>query len=420
MPEFFKAGFAEAIISPQVGVRMGGFASRVKPSVGIHDDLMARSLALGMDEESAIMVSCDLLALDDEMVKAIRETIETETGIAGDRVLLAATHTHSGPDIVIPFQEKESGDWIEVVTLQVARCAMKAFNSRADASVSSGIGEAHIGFNRRRKDGPVDASLCLLRVDGSSGNLSVALMNYACHAVVLGPANLYISGDYPGFAVKNLEKHVEARGRNLKALFFNGACGDINPVTCKGYACPGTFEDAEKLGSVLAAETLEIYERLEPQKPERFGTVSRTVDLPIRELPSLEDAKDALKRAEAQASSPLDADLIYARERHLLASKGLEGSVKGEIQALAIDDTALVTLPGEAVVSLGLAIKHSSPFGKTFVLGYGNGYVGYICSKDDFEIGGYETKLARWSFLKPEAYQTLFETAVKAMRELED
>jgi len=53
----------------------------------------------------------------------------------------------------------------------------------------------------------------------------------------------------------------------------------------------------------------------------------------------------------------LDADLIYAREEHLLALKGLKGSVRGEVQALAIGDTAMVALPGEALVSLGLAME---------------------------------------------------------------
>jgi len=246
------------------------------------------------------------------------------------------------------------------------------------------------------------------------------VVNYTCHAVVLGSENLYISADYPGFAVRNFEKFMEVRGKSLETMFFNGACGDINPTTCIGYVCPGTFEDVDSLGSIVAAEALKVYEGLNPGKPEDLRMTSFVVDLPVREPSPLKEARKRLRKAEAKASSRLDMDFIYAREEYLLALKGLKGSVKGEVQALVIDDTAMVALPGEALVNLGLAIKKSSPFPKTFILGYGNGYLGYIASEEDFKLEGYETRLARWSFLKAEAYQILLDTAVKALRSLTD
>jgi len=110
-----------------------------------------------------------------------------------------------------------------------------------------------------------------------------AMVNCACHAVVLGSENLYISADYPGFAVRNLEKLTEVRGKSLETMFFNGAYGDINPTTSIGYTCPGNFEDANRLGSIVAAEALKVYKGLRPKKPENLRTKSFTVDLPARE-----------------------------------------------------------------------------------------------------------------------------------------
>lgn len=418
MTEAFKAGLAEAVITPPIGVYLGGFAARLKPSIGVHDQLKARALALEMGGESVVMISCDLLALNYEIVEAVREIVEAETGLSADEVLMAATHTHSGPDMAIPFREEVSKSWIENLKLQIAGCASSAYNLREEAVTASGVGEAYLGFNRRRRGGPIDPQLCLLRVDKASVQPLAAVMNYPCHAVVLGSENLCISADYPGFAVRNLEKFMAVRGKSLTALFFNGACGDINPVTSEGYACPGTFEDADRLGSILAAEALKVYEGLKPRKPETLGARALTVDLPIREPSPTEEALENLKRAETKASSPLDIELIYAREEYLLALKELRGSLKAEVQAFAIDDTAMVTLPGEALVSLGLAIKGGSPFAKTFILGYGNDYLGYIASEEDFRLGGYETRLARWSFLKAEAYRILLDTAVKILKNL--
>jgi len=416
--ETFRAGFSEAVITPPIGVYLGGFAARLKPSLGIHDDLKVRSLSFEMNGEAAVLVSCDLLAVNSEIVRDSRKLIRDSTGLEEDRVLIAATHTHSGPDMVIPFKEEVDEAWKEVLKRKIAGCAVAAYNSMDEASVASGIGEVHIGFNRRRRDGPIDPQLNLLRVDKSSKQPLAALINCACHPVVLGPDNLLISADYPGFAVRNFEKFMRIRGKQLKALFFNGACGDINPVTSKGYVCAGTFRDAERIGSIIAAEALKVYEELEPKKPERFKAASLTVDLPIREASPKEEAERNLRIAEAKASSPLDIDLLYAREEYLLSLIGFKGSVRSEIQALAVDDTAMVALPGEALVSLGLSIKEFSPFAKTFILGYGNDYLGYIAPAEDFDLGGYETRLARWSFLEPEAYQILLNKSLEVLKAL--
>jgi len=413
----FKAGFSEAVITPPIGVYLGGFAARLKPSIGVHDDLKVRSLSFEMNGEAAIIVSCDLLAVNNEIVRDSRKLVRDITGLKEDQVLIAATHTHSGPDIVVSFRE-ENEAWKEVLKQQIAGCATAAYNSMEEALTASGLGEVHIGFNRRRKDGPIDPQLGLLRVDKTSKQPLAALINCTCHPVVLGADNLLISADYPGFAVRNFERFMKVRGKKVKALFFNGACGDINPVTSRGYTCFGTFKDADRIGAIVAAEALKVYEKLEPKRPETFRTVSLTVDLPVREVPPLEEAERNLRKTEAKASGALDMNLLYAREEYLLSLMGLRGSVRSEIQALAIDETAMITLPGEALVSLGLSIKKLSPFVKTFILGYGNDYLGYIASAEDFDLGGYETRLARWSFLKPEAYQILLNKALEALKML--
>ena len=291
----FRASFSEAVITPPIGVYLGGYAARLKPSMGLHDDLKVRSLSIEMDGEAAILVSCDLLAVNNEIVRDSRKLIEDHIELEEDRILIAATHTHSGPDIVIPFKEETNGAWKEILKRQIAGCAIDAYNSMEEALAASGLGEVHIGFNRRRKDGPIDPQLGLLRIDKASKQPLAALINYACHPVVLGSDNLLISADYPGFAVRNFEEFMRIRGKKLKALFFNGACGDINPATSRGYICAGTFRDAERIGSIIAAEALKVYEKLEPKKPEKFKAASLTLDLPVREAPPREEAERKLK-----------------------------------------------------------------------------------------------------------------------------
>ena len=61
-----------------------------------------------------------------------------------------------------------------------------------------------------------------------------------------------------------------------------------------------------------------------------------------------------------------------------------------ELQALAIDDVAVVGLAAEPFVEIGLQIKARSAAVITFVAAYANGCVGYVPMPLAYDLGGYE------------------------------
>ena len=61
-----------------------------------------------------------------------------------------------------------------------------------------------------------------------------------------------------------------------------------------------------------------------------------------------------------------------------------------ELQALSIDDVALVSLAAEPFVEIGLQIKARSAAAITFVVAYANGCVGYVPMPLAYDLGGYE------------------------------
>ena len=62
-----------------------------------------------------------------------------------------------------------------------------------------------------------------------------------------------------------------------------------------------------------------------------------------------------------------------------------------EVQLFQLNrDTAIVTLPGEVFVELGLAIKEMSPYKTTLVIELANDYLAYIPTKRAFAEGSYE------------------------------
>ena len=92
-----KAGVAKVNITPPVGVLLSGYEARKKPSQGVHDELYAKALVLDDGDHKVALVVADLLYLDIDFTESVRRLIEESTGIDNQHVMVAVTHTHSGP-----------------------------------------------------------------------------------------------------------------------------------------------------------------------------------------------------------------------------------------------------------------------------------------------------------------------------------
>jgi neutral ceramidase len=92
------------------------------------------------------------------------------------------------------------------------------------------------------------------------------------------------------------------------------------------------------------------------------------------------------------------------------------GSWPLEVQAFRLsDEAAIVTLPTEIFVELGLAIKAASPFKTTIVIELANDSLGYIPTKKAFAEGSYEVVNSR---VQPGVGEQLVETAIRLLKEL--
>jgi hypothetical protein len=91
-------------------------------------------------------------------------------------------------------------------------------------------------------------------------------------------------------------------------------------------------------------------------------------------------------------------------------------SIPLEVQAFRLSrDVAIVTLPAEVFVELGLAIKRASPFKTTLVIELANDDPAYIPTQKAFAEGSYETVNSR---VVPGSGEKMVEAAVKLLKEL--
>ena len=90
-------------------------------------------------------------------------------------------------------------------------------------------------------------------------------------------------------------------------------------------------------------------------------------------------------------------------------------ALDAEIQVIRLNrDVAIVLLPGEVFVELGLAIKRGSPFKHTLVIELSNDNPAYLPTEKAFKEGGYETVNSR---IVPGGGERLAEAAIQLLKE---
>lgn len=417
-----KAGWCAVDITPPVGTPLAGFAARKGVSEGIHDPLMARALVIEREGgETVALLTVDVVGVPTPMARQVRERIAAAIGTTPDHVMVSASHTHSGP-VLEPSLDTiglASEHYRATLADDVVGAMVAAAKRRQPVRLEAASGRIEgIGRNRRHDDGlPVDPEVGLLAFLPQAGP-ACRFVKYACHAVTLGPDNLQITADYPGYAMRFIERVM---GRGTVAMFANGAAGDINTghsadLSALGYFIPGrTFERAERLGTMLGAEVVRIAQEVEEESDPIVRAASREILLPAKALPStaeatadLERKRKALDAVVAKLGSTVpetDSRLVTARVDELYArllvlrvgQQGGEGPAKEaprgipvEIQGIRIGGTVLIGVPVELFVEIGLAVQAASPWKRTWVLGYTNGSMGYLPSRGAYAEGGYE------------------------------
>lgn len=398
-----KAGAAKINISPYVGINMSGFGSRTRSSEGIHDDLYAKAVVLDDGTTKIGIISCDLLNLDEGSIVAIRERARKLAEIDGENIFICTTHTHSGP-LTSPLRGfgKLDRGWVNVLEKKIAGAILVADNNLRNARIGAGKGHAEININRRERrdeqtvigsnpEGAIDYEVGVIRIDDINAKPICIMVNYACHPVVLGGDSYLISADYPGYTMGLVERAYQRDG--AIAMFLNGTTGDLNP------ARRGTFEQAQRLGTILGSEILEVCAETGTTPSAELRMAKEIVELQSSELPSEGELENIIKERKAALGASYDEDreiyLSWAEDALDMIKRGKKSAVVPvEVQVLRMGDIVLAGIPGEVFVEIGLGIKKDSPFKHTYAVAHTNGDIGYMPTRKAFDEGGYETHMA--------------------------
>jgi len=440
-----RAGVSKEVLQLPPRVPLAGYSRRRgKPSTGVHDPVSVRALVLEKDGTIIALVSSDLLIIDETLYEAVRRQLTAE-GFSGVHLILAATHTHSGPGAYgRRFLEKISmGHFDRAVFDEIVRgmtqAVRHAHESLAPVRLAYGTGLTEgLVKNRVMPDGPLRRELTVCAfyhppspeapsLGGEEGEARVLLrsradkatakqntaserfrprgaqegatglpvglhagaepfavvVTFSAHPTTLGAWNHALSADYPGVVMREVERTFPS----ATCLFFAGAVGDQAPVK-QGSG----FETAEHLGGALAQRVMPLLDGLHAEAPATLAAFEEHYRLPP---------------AQVRAGRWVVPRWLGAR--------------------LVDDDATLSLVSVGDLLFVGVPCDLAAAFGETLqtaatsrgfhpvIVGFANDYVGYCVPPALYEQKKYESSMA---FNGPMAGELVVQRLIAMMDQL--
>ncbi|MDO9541940.1 MAG: neutral/alkaline non-lysosomal ceramidase N-terminal domain-containing protein [Kiritimatiellia bacterium] len=436
-----KIGIAQVDFTPRIGLPLKGNFRDDYAARGVHDPLYAKAIVVENTTGRKIaLVAMDICMLDRNNVSFMREHIFRETGIPPERILVAATHTHSGPALDQGWFRPRSpeADVSRLLKKAATSVGLACKNMKAAQLCVGYASENRLSFNRRlacrdgkthmnwekldpkfvvKSRGITDPQVIALSIH-ERRKIKAVVVNFGLHPAILAGDNWLYSADYPGYLSEALRK---ISGGKLPAMFFNGCCGNVNHID---YADPlqgRGYQMTQRVGYLLAAV---VNEALGKSVKIRGDTIAVSSEcLVVKRLQISEKQRKwseaVLKSAKGKKiKGQVDGlpDVYYANLYQEMYKKQ-HADDRIEIMAIRIGDLGLVGLPGEIFYEFGREIKKRSLAKHTMVIELTNDAIGYIPNRGSFKEGGYEPSVGSTHY-KPGTGEEMTAAAIRQLNKL--
>lgn len=241
----FQAGFGRVDMTPDFSLGLSGFDNaETRRSTGVKDRIYMTCIALSDGEETVLMITADILGLNDALVERIRTPVYLGTGVPMENIFVGATHTHSAPDFSI--NDAEQMKFMQLFYDAANKASLAAMEDLAPAKLQattaelpdmtfvrhylmndgtyfgSNFGNSKSGYKAHATE--KDAQMVLLKLDREEKK-DILLMNWQAHPARASQIGYnYISSDFVGVVRSTLEQQT-----GMHFAYFTGASGNQNP-----------------------------------------------------------------------------------------------------------------------------------------------------------------------------------------------
>lgn len=387
-----KAGAAS------VAVPLGEDCFPNAESIAKYDDVYVRVIILETDKRYAFLTA-DMPSMLPWAMRHCQDLLKEIAGVEKENCwimctnALSAPHTwpkgdHEQPDTPRPMGMDNSPQKLQVATrinkaydIAYYEAITKAVSTMREASIGFGKGTCAININKNiwtvegyaqgaNPEGFTDRTLTVLRINEvASGNPIAVVFNYSCsNSVAVGPIPEYggfskvATGDVMGVASRFVE---EKYGNDCTAFFMCGAMGDQVPIFRINATVVG--EDGKRKQFSYGKKGYAMMETLGGVLGNAVVETANGIDCDITA------PKIALGKKEYTVGSQDRETNIFKVKPVLKYRFWPDGERHLSIDAMTIDDIALLGLTTEMDGITVAEIRDDSPFEKTLVASFVNG-----------------------------------------------
>ena len=368
----FFVGAASQNINPGTGAFIAGDKND-RHFTGIHDSIYVKAIVVSDSKNKIAILTFDCIGLLYPTLLDIRKEAGLQipaTELNPLNIVMASTHTHSGPDVVGIWGHNQitSGvdtQYMKKLVQNAVAVIVTALKNKRQATLhyaATTFGNEWV-YNIS-ETGELDRSLSILQFKDENGKSIATLTNFACHPTIMDGASSLVSADYVFGMYKQLNKTFG--GENL---FLQGSIGGwVQPEYEKK-----TFEQAEKRGSELAFAVEKALKNSTAAGETDIQFKSKNVNLPVTNV--------GFRQLSAAG----------------IINRPMADSVATEIAWFSIGSAQFVTHPGETVPAYSFQSKKlMNGKGPKFVIGLGMDALGYILKPTFF---GTDTSIHNTAYL---------------------
>lgn len=408
-------GTAEVDITPKLPVALAG-QGHLRVATTVEAPLRTNIIALesqpgNQAKDTAVFVACDLVDISPAYQEGVRkEVAKLIPGFNVDKIILTATHTHSGPvqdtffaHYPIPKDITQPEEYAEFFIQNVAKGIVSAWKNKVPCTVSWGLSSAVVAHNRRSTyadgsslmygatyidnfmgiEGYEDHDVKTLFFWNKKNELIATCVNVGCPAQET-ENGMTIHADYWDEVRRLLKQKF---GKQLCVVGWIAAAGDQSPHVMyrrKAYdrmlKLSGRTE-VQEIGARIYESVVKAYDIVKNDRYQTPELIHRTeiLQLPMRVVTRDEYVrakKDRDKLREEIAADPAKEEKLkvgqYGNQRVVdrfeRQQKGEDLVVPTEIHIVRIGDIAICTNPFELYTEYGVRIQGRSKALQTFVV----------------------------------------------------
>lgn len=407
-----EAGFGRTDITPELGVRLGGYGVQERPAEEILDHLHSTTMVLRQNGNLAVVINLDWICIEEYLADRMRSGINQRTGIAKDHISVCTTHSHSVPNTLNFWGWGNCEmEYVNAVMPEIIRSVDLAIENLQEVEVGFATTESLVGVNRRGiredgttafiadPDGSFDPTMTVARFRNKSGKEIGIIVHYGAHGTAMG-CNRLVSRDWNGVMKNRIEPQFKA-----PVMFLNGAIGDVGPRTNtlidgKDLSA-GTGDGVEAVREVGYRAATDAIRALISVREWRgdleLKLLVEDIFIPYAPIISQEEAKQAVAKWEPHKDEwgtgmceyTYNSEVVKAHQKPLLKGRNFTQIIT------VLGPLAIVPMPGEMFAGISLRIRHGSPFQYTLCCSVSNGSLAYLPTREARHRGGYETWVGR-------------------------